>query len=314
MRILFAGSPDFAVPSLATVHRNFPVTAVLTNPDRPVGRGKQPVATPVKRKAVELGIPVLQPQALDQSFLDQVRVLEVELLVVVAFGRIFSREFLQLFPLGGINLHASLLPKYRGPSPITAAILGGDRKTGVTVQKLAARMDAGDILGSRVLPLSGTETTGSLSEVLAAMGAELLPDILGQLEQGCIDPRPQEESQVSYCRLVHKDDGLIDWSSGAVTIERMIRAYDPWPRAYTTWRGQRLNLLSGGVHPEPVAPAGASGGLVFDTDNRYGILINTGSGALYVSSLQLQARKPLDWRSFSNGQKDFVGAQLGEQR
>jgi methionyl-tRNA formyltransferase len=314
MRILFAGSPDFAVPSLVAVHEAFPISAVLTNPDRPTGRGKQPIATPVKRKAMALDLPVLQPRALDAPFLEQLRAHQPELLVVVAFGRIFSREFLEFFPRGGINLHASVLPKYRGPSPITAAIIGGETETGVTVQQLAPKMDAGDILGTRLLPLSGRETTGSLSAVLAELGAELLLAVLVDLAQDRVRPVGQDESQATYCRLVRKEDGRIDWSAEAGTIERMIRAYDPWPRAFTTWGDRRVNLLAGGVYPGSPDTDGKKRGLVLDIDNRYGILVNTGAGVLYVSRLQLQAKKPLDWRAFVNGQKDFIGAQLGEDR
>jgi methionyl-tRNA formyltransferase len=312
MRILFAGSPDFAVPSLAAVQKAFSVAAVLTNPDRPVGRGKQAVATPVKQEALTLHLPVLQPRTFDAAFLEQVRAVDAELLVVVAFGRIFSREFLDLFPRGGINLHASLLPKYRGPSPVTAAILNGETQTGVTVQRMAPKMDAGDILGTRSLPLTGGETTGLLSTILAKLGAEILPTTLKELEQGRIRPFVQDESKASYCRLVSKEDGRIDWSADAAVIERMIRAYDPWPRAFTTWNGRQLNLLAGGVYPETVDTSGRKRGLVLAVDNRYGILVNTGAGVLCVSRLQLQARKPLDWRSFLNGQKDFIGSQLGE--
>ena len=312
MRILFAGSPDLAVPSLLSLQKSFPVAAVLTNPDRPAGRGKQAIATPVKQKALTLDLPVLQPRELDRPFLEQVRAFQPELLVVVAFGRIFSKEFLELFPQGGINLHASLLPKYRGPSPITAVILSGESGTGVTVQKLAPKMDAGDILGTRSLHLTGQETTGSLSRILAELGAELLPATLNQLAQGRIRPLPQDESKASYCRLVRKEDGRIDWSAEATVIERMIRAYDPWPRAFTTWGGRRLNLLEGGVYPQSVDTSGGKRGLVLAIDNRYGILVNTGAGVLCVSRLQLQAKKPLDWRSFLNGQKHFIGAQLGE--
>jgi methionyl-tRNA formyltransferase len=314
MRILFAGSPDFAVPSLVAVHKAFPITAVLTNPDRPAGRGKLAVATPVKQQALELNLPVLQPRALDAPFLEQLRDLQPELLVVVAFGRIFSGEFLELFPRGGINLHASILPKYRGPSPIPAVILSGETRTGVTVQNLAPKMDAGDILGTRSLSLGGRETTGSLSPILADLGAALLPVTLRELVQDRIRPVAQDESKASYCRLVSKEDGRIDWNTDAAVIERMIRAYDPWPRAFTSWGGRRLNLLAGGVYPERVDTTGKRQGLVLDIDNRYGILVNTGGGVLYVSRLQLQAKKPLDWRSFLNGQKDFIGAQLGEGR
>jgi methionyl-tRNA formyltransferase len=312
MRILFAGSPDFAVPSLVSLHEEHPISAVLTNPDKPAGRGKLPEATAVKTQALALGLPVLQPQCFEPPLLERVGALGAELLVVVAFGRILKKEFLDLFPRGGINVHASLLPKHRGPSPITAAILAGDRETGVTVQKLAVKMDAGDILGVSILELTGRETTGSLSDSLARTGAELLAATVKEIEQGGSNPVPQNEGEATYCRLVSKQDGRIDWAADVQTIERMIRAYDPWPRAYSFYNGRRLNLLSGGVYPESIDTTGKKQGLVLATDNRYGILVNTGGGVLYVSSLQLQAKKPLDWRSFLNGQKDFIGAQLGE--
>jgi methionyl-tRNA formyltransferase len=311
MRILFAGSPELAVPSLDALHGRFEVCAVLTNPDRPSGRGVAPVATAVKRRARELGLEVLQPAALDEGFRGQVRRLEPELLVVVAFGRIFPAQVLDLFPRGGVNLHASLLPRHRGPSPISAAILAGDQDTGVTVQRLAPRMDSGDILAARSLPLSGAETTGSLSEALARQGAQLLVETLEAWLQGALQPRPQDERLASYCRLVRKSDGAVDWRRPAEEIERMIRAYDPWPRAYTTFHGRQLNLLAGGVCPNRLPSTSDPEGLVLGVDNQYGILVRAGGGTLYLTRLQLQSKKPLDWRSFLNGQQDLIGAQLG---
>jgi methionyl-tRNA formyltransferase len=275
----------------------------------------------VKQRALELGLEVLQPQQLDQALADKVGELGCELLVVAAFGRIFPAELLAVFPRGGVNVHPSLLPRYRGPSPIPAAILAGDRETGVTVQKLAARMDSGDILKAGRLPLSGRETTGSLTPVLADMGAELLAQTLAEVEQGRERGTPQTESEATYCRLVRKQDGRIDWNRQAADLERMIRAYHPWPGAFTTFRGQVLHLLEAGVCPlPPPATAGpkaadaqgaGTGGLVFGTDNRYGILVRAGRGALGVTRLQLQAKKPMDWRSFLNGRRDFVGSRLG---
>ncbi len=313
MRILFAGSPDLAVPSLVAVHERYPVCGVLTNPDRPAGRSRHPEATAVKAKALELGMPVLQPRSFDEQLLEAARKLDPDLLVVVAFGTILKKDFLDLFPQGGINVHASLLPRFRGPSPIAAAILAGDRETGVTVQRLALKMDAGEILGVRKVPLTGRETRGSLSKVLAGVGADLLISTLGALERGEVQPVAQEERQATYCRLVSKEDGQVDWGQDVRVIERMIRAYDPWPRAYTHYRGQRLNLLTGVVYPVSLDTTGKKEGLVLAFDNRYGILVNTGGGVLFLTRLQLQARKPLDWRSFLNGQKEFIGSQLGDR-
>jgi len=311
MRLLFAGSPELAVPSLDALARDHEVCAVLTNPDRPVGRGRTPVPTPVKRRAVDLGLEVLEPGEWGTRLRESVRALGPELLVVVAFGTILRPEFLELFPRGGINLHASLLPKYRGPSPITAVILAGEPETGLTVQKLAPRMDAGDILAVRRVELSGRETTGSLSERLAALGPEVLRDTLERISAGTISPVPQDESAATYCRLVRKEDGRIDWRLPAGAIERMIRAYDPWPRAFTTYRGRQLALLSGGVYPDPLDPGGRPEGLVLEADSRYGILVSTGGGVLYVDALQLQGGNPLEWRSFLNGHRDLIGATLG---
>jgi methionyl-tRNA formyltransferase len=311
MRLLFAGSPALAVPSLEALARHHELASVLTNPDRPTGRGREPAQTPVKRAALSLGVPVLQPRAFDAELGERVRALAPELLVVVAFGTILKPDFLTLFPRGGINLHASLLPRYRGPAPITAAILAGDRETGLTVQTLAPRMDAGDILAVRRVELTGEETTASLSERLAALGPELLLNTLAALRTGTLAPRAQDEAAATYCRLVRKEDGRVDWSRPAEEIERMIRAFDPWPRAFTTLHGSRLALLSGEVHPGEVDRAGKTEGLVLGAESGYGILVQTGRGVLGVDALQLQARKPLDWRSFLNGHRDLIGTTLG---
>ncbi len=310
MRILFAGSPQLAVPCLEAVRSRHEVAAVLTNPDRPAGRRSLPAPTPVKARALELGLTVLQPPKLDAEFLGQVKTLGCELLVAAAFGRIFPEEFLGLFPRGGLNVHPSLLPRHRGPSPIPAAILAGDTETGVTVQRLAVRMDSGDILGARSLVLTGSETTGSLTQVLADLGAELLADVLAQMARGREQGRPQEAAAATYCRLVRKEDGRIHWNWEAAQLERMVRAYDPWPGASTSFRGQTLLLLAAAVYPGP-PPRETAQGLVFGTDNRYGILVRAGQGVLSVARLQLQAKKPMDWRSFLNGRRDFVGSQLG---
>ncbi len=313
MRVLFAGSPELAVPSLEAVHAKQRIVAVLTNPDRPAGRSGEPLPTPAKARAQGLGLPVLVPARFDAALYDEVRRLDAELLVVAAFGRIFPAEFLYLFPRGGVNLHPSLLPRHRGPSPISAAILAGDRETGVSIQKLAEKMDSGDILRVRVVPLTGRETCATLSEQLGRLGAELLVEALAEVEAGRDRGTPQNEADATFCRLVRKRDGKIDWRLDAQIIERMIRAYDPWPGAYTSLRGQMLHLLAGGL-PEQPEPAGElRHGLVLGADNRYGILIGTGRGVLYVSRLQLQGKKALDWRSFLNGRPDLVGSVLGEE-
>ncbi len=313
MRVLFAGSPELAVPSLEAVHRRHRIVGVLTNPDRPAGRSGEPLPTPVKARALELSLPVLQPARFDAALFDTVRRLDGELLVVAAFGRIFPAEFLSLFPRGGLNLHPSLLPRHRGPSPISAAILAGDRQTGVSIQKVAEKMDSGDLLRVRAVPLTGRETCATLSEQLGRIGAELLAEALEEVEAGSARGTPQNEAEATYCRLVRKQDGRIDWRRDAETIERMLRAFDPWPGAYTSFRGQILHLLAGGLSAQSEPAGEVRHGLVLGADNRYGILIGTGRGVLYVSRLQLQGRKALDWRSFLNGRPDLVGSVLGEE-
>ncbi len=311
MRLLFAGSPALSVPSLEAAAAEQEVCAVLTAPDRPAGRSGRPVPTAVKRRALELGLEVIQPERIDAATAERVRRLQPEALVAVAYGEIFRRDFLETFPRGGVNLHPSLLPRHRGPSPIPAAILAGDAETGVTIQRLALRMDAGDILAQEAIPLEGTETTASLSGRLAVLGAGLLVRTLRELAQHEVEPRPQEEERATYCRLVRKEDGRIDWSLEAAQIERMIRAYNPWPGAFTTFRGRQLTLQAGGVYPHPAAAQGQEG-LVAGSDKRYGILVTAGRGVLSVSRLQLEARRSLDWQSFLNGHRDLVGSRLGD--
>lgn len=311
MRILFAGSPSLAVPSLERIAPEHEVVGVLTCCDRPAGRGGCLEPSPVKARALALGLPLLQPARLDAAAIDEAKSLGAEMLVVAAFGRIFRQEFLDIFPGGAINLHPSLLPRHRGPSPISAAILAGDGETGVTVQKIALRFDTGDILAQRAVPLDGTETTGSLSESLSRVGAELLSQVLAGAAAGLpLAGTVQDEERASYCRIVRKEDGIIDWAEPAALIERKVRAFDPWPRAVTTWKGASLLLLKTAVYPGTFTGAGEPGA-VLASDTRRGLLVRTVDGVLAIERLQLQFKKPLDWRAFLNGHPDLVGARLG---
>lgn len=316
MRVVFAGSPSLAVPSLEQTARHQTVVGVLTCCDQPVGRGGSVAPSPVKRKALDLGLHLLQPARLDAAAIEEVRELRPDLLVVAAFGRIFRSEFLAIFPCGGINVHPSLLPRHRGPSPISAAILAGDHDTGVTIQNIAQRFDTGDILAQRVVALRGDETTGILTESLSRIGAELLGEVLSTLQTGLVPVgQPQDEHEATYCRLVGKEAGRVDWNEPAALIERKVRAYDPWPRADTTWKGSSLLLLKTAVYPDTfTGVAGAEAaqpGSVLAADRQRGLLVRTGDGILAVERLQLQFKKPLDWRSFLNGHPDFVGTRLG---
>lgn len=269
----------------------------------------------MKQAGLALGLPVLQPEHLDRQAREAVLPLGPELLVVVAYGHIFGPRFLSLFPKGAVNLHPSLLPRYRGPSPITAAILAGDSETGITVQRLALSVDSGAILRQRSIRLSGEETTASLSERVGSEGALLLAETLRELDR--IDESPQAEGSASYCSLVRKEDGLVDWRRAPEEIERMVRAYIPWPHARTTLRGEELHLLEARtVSADRLRETGAreerwNPGKVIGIDTREGILVQTGGGVLGVRTLQLQSKRPLHWKDFMNGVRDLVGSTLG---
>jgi methionyl-tRNA formyltransferase len=259
---------------------------------------------------------ILKPEKLDAQAREEVAALGAELLVSFAYGRIFGPKFLALFPRGGLNIHPSLLPKYRGASPISAAILNRDRETGVTVQRLALEMDAGDILAQERIPLSGQETTGSLSESAAERGAVLLLRVLEELVRGGLSPCPQNGEEASYCPLISKDEGAIDWTRDALDIDARIRAYTPWPLSWTSHGGQTLFILEGSpvapgtVAVVPEAGAAVPPGTVLGIDKNRGILVQTGDGVFAVRRLQYRTKKALPWKDFLNGAKDLIGARL----
>lgn len=309
MKILFAGTPQIAVPTLETLHESFDVCGVLTNPDSKTGRGKKLTESPVKQTAVASGLRVLQPAALDEGFIEQVKTLEPEILVVVAFGTIFSKEFLDIFPKGALNLHPSKLPLYRGPSPIPAAILAGDDSFGITIQKLSLRMDAGDIVLSRTFPLYGNETTADLTEFSARTGASMMKDAVEQILHGIINPVPQNDEQATYCKLIKKQDARIDWQThDAAAIHRMARAYYPWPKTHCFYGEKKLDILECSVIESFDTPAAP--GCVTGLDKRRGILIQTIEGLIAVTRLQLQSKKAMDHMAFMNGTRGFDGSVL----
>ncbi|MBL8966663.1 MAG: methionyl-tRNA formyltransferase, partial [Spirochaetaceae bacterium] len=260
MRVLFAGSPEIALPSLEALAAEGLVAGVLTNPDAQRGRGLGAAPTPVALAAERLGLPVLKPERLGAEAREAAAALKAELLVSFAYGRIFGPKFLALFPRGGLNVHPSLLPKYRGCAPIPAAILHRDAETGVAVQRLALAMDEGELLAVERLPLSGRETTESLSALAATVGAGLLLRVVRELEEGRESGRPQE-GEASYCSLLAKEDGLLHWDESALDLDARVRAFHPWPGAFTWLKGQRLTILESEAYPGevwagPPPPAG----------------------------------------------------------
>ena len=313
MRVLFAGSPEIAVPAFAATVRDHDMVGVLTNPAAPKGRGLRSVPTPVAEAAADMvpEVPILTFNHLGAEARGAVAALSPEILVVFAYGRIFGPKFLSLFPKGGVNVHPSLLPKYRGCAPIPWAILNRETETGVTVQRLALKMDAGAILAREYVSLTGRETTESLTQLMAERGADLLASALARIECSKEEEEPQEESEATYCSLLQKEDGKIDWSRNALDIDARVRAFHPWPGAFAELRGQRVNVLESMPYPGEAAPEGSpEPGSVVALDKSRGIMVQTGNGLLALRRLQLQTKKPLPFREFSNGIQNLVGARF----
>ncbi|MBN1241546.1 MAG: methionyl-tRNA formyltransferase [Spirochaetales bacterium] len=312
MKVLFAGSPAIAVPLLrALAASRHELVGVLTNPPSAKGRSGTPEPTAVGALAAEIlpGVPVLTPDRLGSGSRALVAPLGAEILVAFAYGRIFGPKFLSLFPAGGLNVHPSLLPRWRGATPIPAAILARDAETGVSVQRIAAELDSGDIVARESIALDGTETTASLSDRCAELGAGLLVRALDALEDGSAVPEPQDASKATYCRELGKDDGLVDWKLDALAIDARVRAFQPWPGAFTFLRGERLALLES--RPYPDEDSGLEPGSVFALDSGRGLMVQTGRGLLSLRRLQLRARKALPFREFANGVRDLIGSRLG---
>lgn len=326
LRVLFAGTPEIAVFSLDRLIEaagpHWQVAGVLTNPDAPRGRSRRPQPSPVKHRALEAGLPILQPERLDAAARAAVTDLAPDLLAVVAYGRIFGPRFLALFPAGGLNVHPSLLPRHRGPSPLQAAILAGDTETGVTIQYLAREMDAGDIVLQERVPLAADATVTALHDDLGRRGARLLGEAITQIAMGTVQRRPQDHDRATYCRKLEKTDGAITWAESAAEIDRRVRAMTPWPGVRCRWGESDLQLTeTGTVDPREAAVAGAAGapqtsgspappGTVVGVDNAFGILVQTTDGLLAVRRLKQQARKELDFRAFVNGNPEIIGAVL----
>lgn len=321
VRIVFMGTPEFALPSLSILHSMTPqsgwqLVGVVTQPDRRAGRGKKLLAGPVKSFALQQNLPVLQPERLRQSDasaaakqqepLDWLRILSPDLLVVAAYGQILPPSLLEIPRFGCLNVHASLLPAYRGASPITAALLDGLTETGVTIMLMDAGMDTGPVLTQACLPIQSDDTTASLSQRLAEGGATLLAETIPNWLAGDVAPVAQADlpGEPSICRLVKKQDGQIDWSLPATRIERMIRAYAPWPAASTTWKGQNFKLWQGRVIPGSAAP----GKVISAAES---IAVGTGDGLLALDIIQPAGKKQMTASSFINGAPDFVGSYLG---
>ncbi len=314
MRVVFMGTPAFAVPVLdALLDGGHDVVGVYTQPDRGAGRGRPVVPSPVKSRALERGLTVFQPASLrrDAAARAQMAELKPDVIVVAAYGLFLPAETLELPPLGCLNVHPSLLPRHRGPSPVPSAILAGDQDTGVTLIRLDHGMDSGPIIAQQSTPVEEAETAGALTDRLFRVGADLLLETLPGWASGEVRPRPQDESRATVSRLLKREDGEIDWSRPAIEIWRQVRAMQPWPGTFTTWKGRSLKIIE--ARPTDAAvTAGRAPGLVVASDGS-SIGVATADGVLKIERLQMEGRRPVAADEFLRGYHDFLGAQLGRE-
>lgn len=309
MKIVYMGTPDFAVPVLESLlHSAHQVAAVVTQPDKPKGRGKAMQFPPVKTCAVEAGIPVYQPARIkgNEAFLQQLQELAPDCIVVAAFGQILPQEILDLPPYGCVNVHASLLPAYRGAAPIQWSILNGEKKTGVTTMQMNAGLDTGDMLLKAEVEIAPDETGASLHDKLAALGGPLLLDTLAGLENGTIVPEKQDDAASCYASMLRKEMGRIDWQKRAVEIERLIRGLNAWPSAYTRLDGRGLKIWAADVVGEE---SGRQPGTVTAAEPGR-LWVQTGQGQLCLKEVQLEGKKRMDADSFLRGYPIETGTLL----
>jgi methionyl-tRNA formyltransferase len=309
LRFVFMGSPQFAVPPLEyLLVNNYQVVAVYTQPDRPAGRGRALVSPPVKRVAETWGLLVVQPAVLKEAgVVEQLSGFTPDVIVVAAFGQILPQSVLAMPRLGCLNIHPSLLPRFRGASPVASAILAGDEFTGVSLMVMDEGLDTGPVLARAQIPISAQDTTGSLTTKLSWLGARLLGEVLVHWTRGELTPQPQNEAQASYCGPITKEEGEIDWRLPAVDIWRRVRAFNPWPGCYTRWRGKSLKIIE--AVPLP-GEGNAKAGQVVALASKAGFGISTGDGVLGVLRVQLEGKQVLSAAEFLRGQREFIGAVL----
>jgi methionyl-tRNA formyltransferase len=301
-KVVFMGTPEFAVPTLQALIQHHDVVGVVTQPDRPAGRGGETRPTPVKVLALQHNIPVIQPEKLRHVF-ETLKAWQADVFVVAAFGQLLPQSVLDLPPHGCINVHGSLLPRWRGAAPIHAAIRAGDPETGITIMRMDAGLDTGPMLRKRAIPILPDDTGQTLHDKMAQLGADLLIETLPDVLSGALVPQPQDETLVTYAPQIEKHEGAIDWTQSAESIERLVRAFTPWPGTYTFWQGKQVKIHKGHV----IAGQAAPGEVVM----REGVCaIGTGSGLYVPTELQLEGKKRVPVGDFLRGYPEFVGATL----
>lgn len=311
LRILFAGNPAIGISTLQALAASCNLVGVLTNPDRPSGRGRSLEAPPIKQEALRLGLPVLQFERLGKDARDEVAKLAPNLLISFACSYYFGPKFLALFAFGAINIHPSLLPKYRGSAPIQFALLNDEKQTGISIQRIEAEIDSGNILASQVIELDGTETTAELTDIVAVQVPDLLLETLDKMCAGDITEVEQVHAEATFSRLLTKEDGCIDWRQSARVIDCKVRAFLPWPKATTTFEGNLLAITGVSGCQLDSSISDKEPGTVTAFVKGKGLAVVCGDGLIYINRLQLAKKREMDSASFVNGNPQIVGSVLG---
>ena len=323
LRIIYMGTPQFAVPALTALIKGaapgvllsegYEIVAVVTRPDKPAGRGRDIVFSPVKQTALEHNIPVWQPGSFKKAENSEALAMyAADLYIVAAFGQILPQKVLDQPRYGTLNIHASLLPKYRGADPIAEAILQGDKEAGVSIMKLDAGIDTGPVLLRRSVPLAEDETTGTLTAKLADLGAQALLEVLPAWIAGTITPELQDEQRATHTHMLKKEDGAINWQLPASVLARQVRAYDPWPGTYTHWKGKLLKIIKAQARAVETDTDIPPGMVKAQEEAGHQVLaIVTGSGLLLVKQLQLEGKKAMSAEEFLRGYAQIIGQAVG---
>ncbi|MCI9081002.1 MAG: methionyl-tRNA formyltransferase [Lachnospiraceae bacterium] len=314
MKVIFMGTPDFSVGTLeALIQAGHEITLVVTQPDKPKGRGKNLQFPPVKEAALAHGIEIYQPRRVrEPECIEYLQNYQADIIVVVAFGQILPREILDMPKFGCVNVHASLLPKYRGAAPIQWAVINGERVTGVTTMRMDEGLDTGDMILKEEVALAPEETGGSLFDRLAQTGAELCVRTLTAIEEGTAAYTPQNHEAATHTSMIKKQLGEIDWNKSAQELECLIRGLNPWPSAYTYWKGKTLKIWKASVQEQSMQPVDFEPGRIV-TVNKDGIMVQTGQGMLNLLEIQLEGKKRMKTDAFLRGYQIETGTRLGKE-
>lgn len=307
IKVIFMGTPQFSVPILDALIQNYDVIGVAAQPDKKSGRKQVINISPIKEIALIYKIPVFQPEKMTEQFVEQIKQLNPDLIVVASYGFILPSSLLEIPKYGVINVHPSLLPKYRGPSPIQSAILNGDKKTGVSIMKVSPQMDQGDILSQRQAEIADDETYQTLHDKLSILSTHLLIDTLPKYLNGEIKPQKQDDQQATYCQIIKREDGKIDWTKNVSEIDAKCRAFDPWPGCWTEWNGKKLKIIKS-KKLDTLKYKEHQPGEVFKQGNIFAV--KCGKGALQLFELQLEGKKVMSDKEFFNGYGGIVGSVL----